>query len=67
MENTIDSMLSYTPVYDEEITKSFENNFSRIKGKWQANCTIFTFSVFTDMTPYGIQKDNSHAIICIRR
>lgn len=45
MENTIDSMLSYTPVYDEEITKSFENNFSRIKGKWQANCTIFTFSV----------------------
>lgn len=33
MENTIDSMLLYTPVYDKEITKSFENNFSRIKGK----------------------------------
>ncbi|XP_043587723.1 molybdenum cofactor sulfurase 1 [Bombus pyrosoma] len=31
MENTIDSMLSYTPVYDKEITKSFENNFSRTK------------------------------------
>lgn len=45
MENTIDSMLSYTPVYGKEITKSFENNFSRIKGKWQTNCTIFTFSV----------------------
>lgn len=33
MENAINSSLLYTPVYDEEITKSFENNFSRIKGK----------------------------------
>ncbi|OAD59180.1 Molybdenum cofactor sulfurase 1 [Eufriesea mexicana] len=30
MENTVDSTISYTPVYSKEITKSLENNFSRI-------------------------------------
>lgn len=53
MENTENSTILYTPVYDKEITKSLENNFSRITGKGYVNYgKLFCFLVFVDMINY---------------
>lgn len=53
MENAINSSLLYTSVYDGEITKSFENNFSRIKEECyldHAGATLYSDTQIKNVT-----------------
>lgn len=67
MENAINSSLLYTSVYDGEITKSFENNFSRIKEECyldHAGATLYSDAQIKNVTSdlYNSLYANPHSI-----
>ncbi|KAG7190809.1 hypothetical protein KM043_006879 [Ampulex compressa] len=60
MEETIDSALSYTPVYDDAIARNFENQFSRLKDEYYLDHAGAT--LYSDTQIKNVADDLCHSL-----